>query len=391
MEAEQLVADLFRQEYGRLLAALTRLLGPQQLSLAEDVVQDALIAAMDAWRFELPRDPRAWILAAAKRRAIDHLRRIKRLGALQAQLEVEHALAPAEQLASQLALMFAVCDERLSPATHTTLILHFVSGLSSAEIAQAFLVDVATIERRLHRGRARLRALGELQHAPGALPSVLQALYLLFNEGYHGSDHPLRPLLCEEALALVERVLDHGPEVHALAALFCFHAARLSTRLDEQGVFVPLAEQDRGRWDRALVERGVWHLGQSTHGELTRWHLEAGIAFEHACAPSLQETNWERIVELYDALYAELPSAVIALNRALAIGELRGAAAGLALARGLDKELAGYPFLFGALADLARRASRLEEARGFYERALTLARSPAERTSFERRLAALLS
>lgn len=374
------VEDLFRREYGPLLAALTRLLGPHHLALAEDVVQDVLLTAMEAWRFELPQDPRAWILQAAKRRAIDQLRRMKREVSA-----IEDALAPDSQVASQLAMMFSVCDDKLAPETHVTLILRFVSGLSPAEIAQAFLVDVGTIDRRIHRGRERLRALATLDESPAALPSVMQALYLLFNEGYHGSDHPLRPLLCGEALELVELIVDRGPSVAALAALFCFHAARLSTRMDDDGVFVPLEEQDRSRWDRALIERGVRHLGESSRGDgLTRWHLEAGIAFEHTIATSVRETNWQRIVELYDCL----DGPVAALNRALAIAELRGVDAGLRALHG-SEGLADYPFFHGAQADLFRRAGRPREARMAYERAIASARSRAERVSFERRLAKL--
>jgi RNA polymerase sigma-70 factor (ECF subfamily) len=273
--------------------------------------------------------------------------------------------------------------------------------LSPVEIARAFLVDTQTIDRRLHRGRARLAELSRLHDVDVASevrarePSVHQALYLLFSEGYHGSDavHPLRPALCADALRLAElllegRATDHV-QAHALAALFCFDAARLATRLDDQGVFVPLAEQDRTRWDRSLVDRGIVHLAQSASGaQLGRWHLEAGIACEHAIAPSVSETNWDRIVDLYDQLLRIAPSSVVALNRALALGESRGLDAGrraLAALRG-DERLAEYPFFWGALADIERRSGNLAEARPLYERAVTLSRSRAEREAYQRRL-----
>jgi len=203
----------------------------------------------------------------------------------------------------------------------------------------------------------------------------------------------MRPGLCADALRLAElliegRATDHV-QAHALAALFCFDAARLPTRLDEHGAFVPLGEQDRTRWDRSLVDRGVVHLAQSAIGErLGRWHLEAGIACEHAIAPSVERTNWGRIVDLYDELLAINPGPVVALNRALAVAEVRGLEAGRAALAALtdDERLSGYPFFWGARADIERRAGRPAEARRFYERAIELSRSRAERESYRRRL-----
>jgi RNA polymerase sigma factor (sigma-70 family) len=274
VSSTELVEDLFRREYAHLVSALTRVLGPSNIPLAEDVVHDALASAMHAWRFGLPQDPKAWIIRAAHNRAIDIIRREQRRRSFLPELAttltetvetVEAALAPAAEDASQLAMMFAVCDPGLNRETHVTLILRWLCGLSAREIGQAFLVDTQTIDRRLHRGRSRLRELGRLPNVEN-LPdidtrrdSVLRSLYLLFSEGYHGSNpqDPVRPFLCEDALRLTELLLDAKatahPDVHALAALFCFDAARLSTRLDEHGVFVPLEDQDRSRWDRARM------------------------------------------------------------------------------------------------------------------------------------------
>jgi RNA polymerase sigma factor (sigma-70 family) len=410
--AEELVEDLFRRESAHLVSALTRVLGPSNLALAEDVVHDALLNAMQAWRFDLPRDPRAWLLQAAKNRAIDLIRRERRLQSLMPELDsewtlvdtVDTALAPAEDAVNQLAMMFSLCDDKLSEETHATLILRFLCGLSAKEIARAFVVDSKTIERRLHRGRARLQELGRLHDVsdPAEVvarqPSVLRALYLLFNEGYHGSDadNPLQPALCADALRLAELLLESAAtshvEAHALAALFCFNAARLSTRLDAEGVFVPLAQQDRSAWDPMLLARGAAHLGEASSGtELTRWHLEAGIACEHSLAASVQETNWARVVELYDALLQRNPGPIVALNRALALAELHGVEVGRAavLAVADDDKVANYPFFWAALADIERRAGRLSEARPHYERAVSLARSRAERVAYERKLAQL--
>lgn len=405
----QLVEDLFRRESGRLVAALTRLLGPSNLMLVEDVVQDALMAAMQAWQFGPPRDPKAWVLQTARNRAIDVLRRERRLVPLASDREaagdlvgaVAAALSPAEEAANQLAMMFSICDEALGQETHVTLILRLLCGLSPLEIARAFLVETQTIDRRLHRGRARLAELGHLQDVNDARevrarePSVHRALYLLFSEGYHGSDasHPLRPALCAEAIRFAELLLawqttDHA-QAHALAALFCFDAARLPTRLDAEGVFLPLAEHDRTRWDRSLLDRGIVHLAEASTGDrLGRWHLEAGIACEHAIAPSVADTNWARVVALYDQLLGLNPSPVVALNRALAIAELRGVEVGRAALNALagDEKLSAYPFFWGARADIERRAGRAAEARPFYERAISLSRSRAEREAYRRRL-----
>jgi RNA polymerase sigma factor (sigma-70 family) len=408
--AGAVVEDLFRRESAHLVSALVRLLGPSNVALAEDVVHDALISAMHAWRFAVPDDPKAWILQAAKNRAIDVIRRDRRFEALKAGVDsgsaVDSALSPEADAENQLAMMFAICDDALSAETHVTLILRLLSGLSPAEIARAFLVDVQTIDRRLHRGRGRLQELGHLHDALAATdvharqPSVEQALYLLFNEGYHGSDadNPLHPAMCADAIRLVELLLaGSGVEhrtAHALAALFCFNAARLSTRLDAEGVFVPLAEQDRTRWNRSLFEQGVQHLGSSAGGDgWTRWHLEAGIAFEHTSAPSVAETDWERIVEYYDALLALSPGPVVALNRGLAVAELRGLDAGRAALLSLedDPKLARYSFYWAARADIERRSGRAAKATALFRRAATLAKSGAERRSYERRLRELES
>jgi RNA polymerase sigma-70 factor (ECF subfamily) len=392
-----------------VLSALTRVLGASNIQLAEDVVHDALVSAMHAWRFGLPRDPRAWIIRAAHNRAIDIIRREQRRGSLLRELAptaeltdtIDAALAPAADAANQLAMMLAVCDPGLNAETHVTLILRWLCGLSPKEIGQAFLVPTQTIDRRLHRGRTRLRRLGslpdvdQLEDLEVRRASVLQALYLLFSEGYHGSNpqDPMRPFLCTDALRLAELLLEtkttaHA-DVHALAGLFCFDLARLATRVDEQGVFVPLEDQDRGRWDRALVERGLRHLARSAGGDrMSRWHLEAGIACEHAIAPSIEETDWDRIVGFYDLLVQRSRSPVVALNRALALAERDGVDAGRRELEALadDPKLSGYPFYWAARADLERRAERPTAARSDYERAIALSRSPAERISYERRL-----
>jgi RNA polymerase sigma-70 factor (ECF subfamily) len=393
--------DLFRRESAHLVAALARLLGPARLALAEDVVQEALIAAMQAWRFGVPDRPAAWLLQVAKRRAIDVLRRDQRLAGVPPEPAVDLALSPEADGENQLAMMFAICDPALAPETHVTLILRLLCGLASAEIARAFFVDVPTIDRRLHRGRARLQALGALPDVRDAAelrarqPSVEHALYLMFNEGYHGgdADAPLHPALCADALRLVELLLGADgiarERVHALAALCCFTAARLATRLDGDAL-VPLAAQDRTRWDRALIERGIAHLGGSAAGGWTRWHLEAAIAYEHVAAPSLAATRWDQVIGYYDLLVALVPGPIVALGRALAIAERDGPTAGRAALAPLadDPRLARSSLLQAARAELARRAGDLAEAHARFVAAAELATSHAERRSYERQLRA---
>jgi RNA polymerase sigma-70 factor (ECF subfamily) len=301
-------------------------------------------------------------------------------------------------------MMLSICDQGLSVETHVTLILRLLCGFSAKEIASAFMLDTQTIDRRLHRGRAHLKQLRRLHdvNAPEDVrarqPSVLQALYLQFNEGYHGSDpkDPLQPALCADALRLAELLLESPAashaEVHALSALFCLNAARLGTRLDVEGVFLPLAEQDRTAWDRSLIARGLVHLSASATGEeMTRWHLEAGIAWEHASAPSLAATDWPRIVGFYDTLLRLNPSPIVAMNRALALAELHGAEAGRSalLEVADDERLQRTPFFWGALADLDARVGLDAAAREHLERAVGRSRSRAERAAYQRKLTKL--
>lgn len=404
------VDELFRRESGRLVAALVRALGPAHVALAEDAVHDALLAALQTWASP-PDDPAAWILRVAKNRAIDRLRREARHDALDPRRD--DALAGVAELdtsdtahaESLLSMMLAICEPSLSVETHVTLILRLLCGFSPAEIARAFLVDVGTIDRRLHRGRERLASLGALpplRDVRAGQSSIEHALYVMFDEGYLGAD-PERPLshaLCADALHLAEVALASDavdrPRLHALAALFCLHMARAPARLDDEGVLVPLAEQDRARRDVAMFERGVAHLGESAVGDgPSRWHLEAGIALEHARAPSFAETDWARIVTFYDALVLCAAGPVVALGRAMAIAELHRDRSGVDAARAALASLDGDPrlwrnaFAWAARADLAARAGDERAARESYAKAIALAPSTAERRSHERRLRAL--
>jgi RNA polymerase sigma-70 factor (ECF subfamily) len=408
------LGNLFRRESGRMTSALTRLFGVRNLPLVEDVVADALTKAVEIWKISgVPENPAAWLTAAAKNRAIDVLRRERTARTfepeLAAALSTEWSLVPAVDEAfgdeviedEQLRMMFACCHGRLAEEVRIALVLNLMCGFAAREIAHAFLVSESAMEKRLSRGKAALAeagALPEVTHERVAehLPSVHRALYLLFNEGYHGA-HPsgaVRAELCREAIhltVLLANVEETAlPATHALLALMCFCAARLPGRRDEAGELVALDAQDRSKWDRELVKRGEKAMERSAAGaELTTYHVEAAIAYEHATAPSRAETAWHRIVAMYDMLGQLAPSPVVSLNRAIALGEAEGPERALAAIAELEKDdrLASYPFLAAAKGEQLAKLGRGAEARAAFERAAGLARSDTERRYLEGRAA----
>jgi RNA polymerase sigma-70 factor (ECF subfamily) len=386
-----------------MVAALVGILGPRNVDLAEDVVQETLCHALALWKFRgVTQNPAAWLWTAARNRALDALRTEKRRARL-APDAAELLAGEAPSGDEELRMMFACCDPRLAPEVQVTITLKLLCGFGTNEIAQAFLTSTAAAEKRLARGKAALRRAGSLAAVEAdaqlakRLDAVLEALYLLFNEGYHGA-HPelvVRRELCEEALRLARLLTTHRAtatgRTFALVALLCFGLARLAARVDADGALVPLEEQDRSSWDRSLVQEGIaWlHKAAEIGDDPTALHLEAAIAAEHTLAPSLAATHFGRICALYDALYALRASPVVALGRAIALGQLHGAERGLAELRALaDRErLARYPFYAAALGEFERRAGRLDEAAQQFRRASRLSRSPAERRYFERKLA----
>lgn len=417
MTAGSSVVDhLFRSEAGRLVPALVRILGVHNVDLAEDIVQDVLVSAFETWRFgALPDNPAAWLTRAARNRALDIVRRRRTESRFASDIEslvrsewttastVDALFSETEIRDDQLRMMFSCCPPNLSSEFHTAAVLRLLCGFGIPEIARAFLTTEATIEKRLTRAKAALRESGRLFEFSGRdrivarLPSVEQTLYLLFNEGYHSS-HPERTVredLCREALRLAGLLVEHpalarSSSPHALLAVFCLHAARLRSRLDEAGDLVPLDEQDRSLWDRRLIGEGLHHLAlASTGSEAGPLHAEAGIAALHCQAERFEDTDFSAIVELYDLLLSVRPSPIVALNRAVAVGFARGPDAGLeALSEIPDaKRLAGYHFLATAEGELHRRAGRLDAARSAFERALESVRTPAERRFIERRIA----
>jgi RNA polymerase sigma-70 factor (ECF subfamily) len=413
MPVHGLVDQLFRHEAGRLVATLTRVFGPQHIDLAEEVVHDALVAALQQWPLTgVPEHPRAWLLQAARHRAIDVLRQRRlhereapgiarhRLGLDEPAAQVDIAFAR-EVTDDQLRMMFMCCHPLLAEEVRVALTLNVVAGFGAAEVARAFLIPQATAAQRLVRAKRALRDASvefEMPHGEELarrLDAVLAVLYLLFNEGYYVRDgeETLRAELCAEAIRLAQLLADapatDRPRTHALLALMLLQAARFPARTDAAGEAVLLADQDRARWDHGLIAAGLRSLGRSADGdEISPYHLHAGIAALHATAPLAAATDWPRIVELYDQLLLVQESPLVRLNRAVAVAEAAGPAAGLAAASGLEDEplLQRYPLLPATLAELNRRQGNLTAARRWLRAALAMPCGAAERRQFTRRL-----
>jgi RNA polymerase sigma-70 factor (ECF subfamily) len=394
----ELVEHLFRHQAGRMLAALTHIFGMENLHLAEEVVQEALLQALQQWRFHgIPDNPQGWLLRAARNKALDVLRRQaafrrkepelqQRLSERQARQEVTDPPDDADLADERLAMIFACCAPALAAEARVALTLKAVSGFSVSEIARAFLAEEATIAQRLVRAKRRIREAGILLALPAAaeiparLDSVLQVLYLLFNEGYGAQtgENLVRTDLCGEAIRLAQLLASQPrtslPKVHALLALFYLHGARLEARVDGEGNLLVLAEQERGQWDPALLALGVAELECAADGdELSEYHLQAAIAAAHATSTSVTETNWPLLVGHYDQLLALAPSPVIALNRAIAQSMVDGPEAALAALDELTTEPAmkNYYLLPAVRADFLRRLGRTAEAAACYQEALT--------------------
>jgi RNA polymerase sigma factor (sigma-70 family) len=412
-DVSALVDRLFRREAGKMVAYLTRLFGLSRLNLAEDVVQDTLYQALETWSMRgLPDNPSAWLMRVARNRAIDLIRRDDHFRDLTPELtHLQQVEAAAHEPASereiqddQLRMMFACCHPGLSTEVQITLILKTLCGFSVTEIANALLASEDSIEKRLGRARKFLReagTFGELTNPSdlqGRVEAVYQAIYLLFNEGYHGSqsERTVREDLCYEALRLALLLSEHPegarPTTFALVALFCFDAARLRGRIDAEGVLVPLEQQDRSTWNQELIGQGFRYLERSaSETDVNAFHLEAAIAALHSGAATYERTDWPHIVELYDRLYDLKPTPIVALNRAIAVGLAQGPAAGLRELEtiGALPILKEYPFYPAAQGELHRLAGQTAAARACFEQALRLARNSSETRYLERKLAAL--
>jgi RNA polymerase sigma factor (sigma-70 family) len=407
---------LFRREAGRMVAALTRIFGVHNLALAEDVVQDAFCRALEVWKFQgVPENPSAWLMATAKNRALDVLRRQRtartfahELGRL---LESEWTLAPmVEELFAPnaikddlLRLMFSCCQPRLTGEAQVALVLNILCGFSVSEVAGAFVSSHPAIEKRIARAKKVLAASKKVFDVTASadfsvrLPAVHRALYLLFNEGYHGAsgEAAVRTELCREAMRLTALLLEHPlgrtSVTYALAALMCLHAARLPARVDALGNLSSLFDQDRSQWDQELLGEGLRLLELSATGsQLSEYHVEAAIAAVHMRSVRMEDTDWKAIVSLYDQLITIRPSPVVALNRAIAVAQNEGPERGLEEIGSIaDRDrLASYVFYPATLGELEFRSGRHKVAREHFRAALALARNPTERRFFDQRVTA---
>jgi RNA polymerase sigma-70 factor, ECF subfamily len=408
-----LVDDLFRRSAGEISAVLLRRLGGAGLEVVEEAVQEAFVQALRTWSYRgMPDNPRGWLYRVALRRAMDGLARGQRRDRLLATAWSGGAAPPPPVLPDpdrvsddELALLLLCCHTDLSRIDRVVLTLKVGCGFSVDEIAVAFLTKPAAIAQRLVRAKRKLRAGHRKLPDPTAAllrargPDLREVVYLLFSGGHAAADGDalVREDLCREALRLARLMLGHTggehPATRALAALMCFHGARLPARTDDTGALVPLDAQDRTQWDRALLAEGFHHLERAADGDdLTRYHLEAGIAAAHAAASGPGETDWPGILKLYDALAARHHSPVVALNRAVAVGRVRGPQAGLAAAKEAagDGRLTRYHLLPAVMGSFLDESGRRAEAAAAFQEAAALAPSVTERRYLEARAARML-
>ncbi|WP_224365570.1 RNA polymerase sigma factor [Hyalangium versicolor] len=413
-DAHRSILAVWRIESARLIAGLARMV--RDVGLAEELAQDALVAALEQWPASgVPNNPGAWLMAAAKRRAIDEFRRNKRVERKHEELghefEARKGLAPPDLDAAidddvgddLLRLVFTACHPILSTEARVALTLRLLGGLSTEEIARAFLVPEPTVAQRIVRAK---RTLAEA-HVPFEVPrgeervarlaSVLQVIYLIFNEGYSATagEDWMRPELCADALRLgriLAELVPQDPEVHGLVALMELQASRSRARIGPSGEPILLPDQNRARWDHVLIRRGLVALerAEKLGGARGPYALQAAIAACHARARTAAETDWVRISELYEELAQVTPSPVVELNRAVALSMAYGPSAGLALVEQLTSEgaLEHYHLLPGVRGDFLFKLGRFDEARVEFERAASLTRNARERTLLLERAAA---
>lgn len=407
-EVPQLAEHLFRQESGKLVSVLTGIFGIDRLQLAEDVVQEALVRALQVWPFYgVPKNPAAWLMQTARNLALDLIRREKRFHEKQPEIiaTIEQRLSepgPGESPLfddeirdGRLRLIFACCHPQVPQESQIALALKTLCGFSPAEIASAFLTSEAAIAKRLTRARQSIQEQGIPFEIPSGeelaprLDGVLRVIYLLFNEGYKASrgESLVRADLCEEAIRLAKLLAGHAagnqPRTHALIALMLLDTARLSSRTDAAGKLLLLHEQDRATWDRDLIALGVQHLAQASRGgELSEYHLQAGIAAFHCTAADESSTDWAAILAQYDAWLEINDSPIVALNRAVALAKVEGPRAGLRALASLSAQrpLDSYYLTHAVLGEFEAQLGNFQTATRHLQRALQLAEVKSEQT-----------
>lgn len=417
VQVSQIVEHLFRQEAGKITSALTGRFGLRNLELVEDAVQEALLKALRLWSYgNIPPNPPAWLMQVARNYVLDNLRRgtrwhekeeeIAREQQLSELPEAEPIFADEEIKDDQLRMIFACCHPALARESQVALTLKLLCGFNVEEIARAFIAKSETIAKRLTRARERLRTDAVPFEIPGGpllgqrLDGVLDVLYLLFNEGYNASqgDELIRQDLCDEAIRLTNLLAEHPagntPKTHALLALLLLQAARFPARIDARGDILLLQDQDRTSWNRDLIALGMLQLDRAAAGgSASEFHLQAGIAACHCAAESYEATDWRKIVLLYDLLLELNDSAVVALNRAVALSKVHGPNAGLtALNKIKNREsLKDYYLFHAVLGEFQLASNHSRESETSFRHALNLTNIPAEQNFLRKRLRSITS
>jgi RNA polymerase sigma factor (sigma-70 family) len=406
-QSDEITGNLFREESGKLLASVVRLLGAANLDVAEDIVQDTMMAAVNQWRFQLPENPKAWLYRVVKNKTIDFIRQKKKLVDVSPLLlsewtigsEVEKYFSDKEIKDNQLRMMFASCHPDLTKPAQISFILKTLCGLSVKEISRVFLTNEETITKRLYRAREKFRQLGKDaisvpsgDELTNRLQSVLKCIYLIFTESYFSlsDENVMRKDLCSEAIYLCENLALHPvtatPEVFALLALMCFHASRFDARMNEQGHILTFEEQDRQRWNRRLIQKGSAWLDKSIGGDhLSAYHIEAMIAAHYSLPASAHDIDWPSTLWLYDQLLLLNASGAVQINRAYVLSKVHGTEAAVQYLLSLQNMHSNF-FYHAMLGELYKQQQQIELSRQHFLQAANLVQTGKVKQAIEQKL-----